>query len=75
VAVRIGQSVTLLRVSCSRCDRSGRLRLDRLIAAHDAALPVPALRRIVAADCARVIENKMHDAYGVHFLELSVGFR
>jgi hypothetical protein len=44
VAARLG--ATLLAASCDRCERRGRLRLDDLLA----ALPMPALRRIVAAE-------------------------
>ena len=40
-----------LEASCKRCDRRGRLRVDRLLAEHGAALPVPELRHILTADC------------------------
>jgi hypothetical protein len=33
-------------------------------------MPVPALCRIVAADCPRMVENKIHDMCGVCFPEL-----
>ena len=75
VACQLGASVHLLAVSCNRCERRGRLRLDDLLAAHGPDLPMPALRRIVAADCARMIEGKMHDVCGVHFPDLSTTFR
>jgi hypothetical protein len=67
----IAARITVLTVTCNRCDRTGRLRMDRLLADHGADLPVPTLRRIVAADCPRMIEGKMHDVCGVHFPDLS----
>jgi hypothetical protein len=30
-------------------------------------LPMPDLRRIIAADCPRMIAGQMHDVCGVHF--------
>jgi hypothetical protein len=71
VAARMGLSVATVEVACNRCGRHGRLSLDRLIADHGAAMPVPALRRIVAADCARMVEGRVHDPCGVHFPDLS----
>lgn len=71
----VAAHLTMLEVSCNRCDRRGRLRIEDLIADHGAALPVPKLRRIVAGDCRKMIEGKIHDACGVHFPELSTVFR
>jgi hypothetical protein len=68
--VTLGQIATrlpVLEVSCNRCDRRGRLRTDRLIAEHGPALPIPELRRIIASDCPRMVEARMHDPCGVHF--------
>jgi hypothetical protein len=62
--------VTTLAVSCNRCDRRGRLRVDRLLAEHGPALPLPELRRIVAADCAKMQAGHVHAVCGVHFPEL-----
>ena len=33
--------LTMLEIACSRCDRSGLLRLDRLIAEHGAGMGLP----------------------------------
>jgi hypothetical protein len=60
-----------LNVACNRCERRGRLSVRRLIADHGPELPVPELRRIIAADCPRMIEGKMHDVCGIHFPELA----
>ena len=67
----IAGHVTTLEVACNRCDRRGRLRIDSLVTAHGPALPLPELRRIVAADCAKMQTGHMHDVCGVHFPGLS----
>jgi hypothetical protein len=59
--------LSVLEVSCNRCDRPGRLNVDRLIAEHGEQPPIPALRQIVAADCPRMIEGKISDPWEVHF--------
>ncbi|MFL5284423.1 MAG: hypothetical protein ACJ8AW_26385 [Rhodopila sp.] len=33
-------------------------------------MPMPELRRIIAADCARMIAGSAHDVCGVHFPDL-----
>ena len=58
---------TFMNVGCNRCDRRDRLSVRRLLAEHGPDLPVPELLRIIAADCARMIEGKMHDVCGIHF--------
>jgi hypothetical protein len=50
---QLAERLSHLEVRCSRCERRGRLRLDRLIAAHGADFPGPALRTILAGDCPR----------------------
>jgi len=61
----------MLEVSCNRCDRQGRLATARLLAERGADLPMPELRRIVAADCPRMQAGRTHDVCGVHFPRLS----
>lgn len=58
----------MLDVACSRCDRRGRLRLDRLIAEHGAGMGLPALRGVLAGDsCLHAGAVGIHDRCGVHF--------
>jgi hypothetical protein len=64
---QVADRLPMLEVSCNRCGRRGRLRMDRLLADHGPALPIPELRRIVAADCDRMQAMKIHDVCGVHF--------
>jgi hypothetical protein len=54
-------------VACNRCDRRGVLRTPRLLAECGPDVPVPQLRRILAADCPKMIEGNLHDVCGVHF--------
>ena len=67
----IAGRVATLEVACNRCDRRGGLRIDSLVTEHGPALPIPELRRTVAADCAKMQAGHMHDVCGVHFAELS----
>jgi hypothetical protein len=41
----------MLEVACSSCERRGRLRLDRLIAAHGSVMSLPELGVILAGNC------------------------
>ena len=68
----VAAKVERVEIACRRCDRRGVLRTDRLVAEHGAGIPVPALLRLIAADCPRMRADKMHDACGVHIPVLSV---
>jgi hypothetical protein len=35
--------LSMLDVACNRCDRRGRLRMDRLLTDHGPAMPMPEL--------------------------------
>lgn len=63
----IGERRAMLDVACERCGRRGRLSVRRLIDAHGAALPMPAPRRVVAADCPRMRAEETYDPCGVRF--------
>jgi len=63
----VAARLTMLDISCNRCDRHGRLRIDRLLAEHGPNLPMPDLRYIIAADCPKMIAGQIHDVCGVHF--------
>lgn len=68
---QIAARLSGLDVACNRCERRGRLWTRTLLAKHGPALAVPVLRGIVAADCSRMIEGRMHDGCGVHFPQLA----
>ena len=48
---QVAARIPMLTVSCNGCNRRGRLAAVRLLREHGAALPMPELRRILAADC------------------------
>ena len=64
---QVAARLPVLDVACNRCDRRGRLHAARLLATHGPGLPMPDLRRILAADCPRMIAGRVHDVCGVHF--------
>lgn len=57
----------MLEVACHRCDRRGRLGVERLIAEHGADMGLPELRTLRAADCPRARAVTINDRCGVHF--------
>jgi hypothetical protein len=64
---KIADRHPVLDVACDVCGRRGRLNRCRLIREHGPDFPVPELRQVVAADCPRMIEDKMHAPCGVRF--------
>jgi hypothetical protein len=62
--------VTMLEIACSRCDRHGLRRLDRLIEEHGPAIGLPILGEIVAGDCPRARTVSINDRCGVNFPQL-----
>ena len=62
---QIAGRLAVLEVSCNRFDRRGRLRVDRLMLRHGAALPLRELRHVIAADCRRMQAGLVHDVCGV----------
>jgi hypothetical protein len=64
---QVAARLPVLDVACNRCGRGGRLRTDRLLADHGPAMPMLELRRVIAADCPRMIAGHIHDVCGVHF--------
>lgn len=51
-------------MACNRCDRRGRVSTARLLAEHGPDMPVPALLRVIAADCRRMQAGRLHDVCG-----------
>ncbi len=70
---QLAERLTHLEVRCSRCERRGRLRLDRLIAQHGADFPGPALRQIPAGDCPHR-DASLYERCQVHFPNLIGAF-
>ena len=68
---QVAARLPAVEVACNRCDRRGKLHTARLLAQHGPAMPVPALLRLIAADCPRMQARRMHDVCGVNLPELS----
>ena len=64
------KGMTMLEVACRRCERRGRLRIERLIAEHGAG--VLHLCAIIAHDCPKMRNPSASicDRCDVHFPEL-----
>jgi hypothetical protein len=64
---QVAARLTMLDVAYNRYDRHGRIPTDRLLAEYGSAMPMPDLRRIIAADCPRMIAGRVHDVCRAHF--------
>lgn len=62
--------LTMLEIACSRCERRGLLRLDRLIEEHGADMGLPVLGQILARDCPYAASTSIQDRCGVCFPQL-----
>jgi hypothetical protein len=60
----------MLEVACHRCDRRGRLSLERLIADHGADTGLPNLWDTLAGDCTHARSTAMHDRCAIHYSQL-----
>jgi hypothetical protein len=64
-----------LAVACSRCDRAGRYPVATLIGRHGGWFTVPALLRILSADCPKRQQSvSAYDLCGVHCPDLPALF-
>jgi hypothetical protein len=57
----------MVRLSCTKCGRSGQYRKQTLIERYGADIRLPDLREEIA-HCER--QGKMHDACMVHYVDL-----
>ena len=73
-AVSLGQlcasGLVKLRVECLRCKRKGLYRITGLIDRHGAAMGLPDLRHILAADCPRQRAVSIYDQCGIYYPDL-----
>ena len=60
----------MLEVACSRCERGGRLQVDRLIEQHGDA-ELPELRLILAGDCPKAEVPSIGERCSIYFPQLS----
>jgi hypothetical protein len=66
----IAGKITMLEVTCSRCERRGRLRVTKLIKQHGADMGLPELRHIIAGDCPRVVAASIREQCGAYYPQL-----
>jgi hypothetical protein len=59
-----------LEIGCRKCDRYGRLRVDKLIAEHGAGMGLSGLPSLLAADCPRGKEHSIYDRCGAYYPQL-----
>lgn len=71
---QIAARTDVLVVACTRCDRAGRYRLDTLIAQHSPHLGIPALLRMLSADCPKRQSVSTYDLCGIHCPDLAALF-
>jgi hypothetical protein len=57
----------VLEVGCTRCERYGRLRVDRLIQRYGRGAKLPDLRDKLASDCPRIGATSIYDRCGVRY--------
>ena len=67
----VATRLTMLGVACNRCPRTGRLRIDRLVADYGLEFELPTLRRLLANDCPRWRSHSITDLCGIHFAGLA----
>jgi hypothetical protein len=60
----------ILEVACHRCDRRGRLSVERLIAEHGANTGLPDLWGTLAGGCPHAKSTAMHDRCAIHYPKL-----
>jgi hypothetical protein len=72
---QVAARTAALAVACSRCDRTGRYNLGALIAGHGPRFGIPALLRLLSADCPKRNSTNAYDLCGVHCPDLSTLFR
>ena len=63
-------SLAMLQIKCSRCERRGRLQVDRLLAQYGDA-ELPELRLTLAGDCPKAAVVSISDQCDIFFPQLS----
>jgi hypothetical protein len=67
---RVAERTDVLVVACSRCDRSGRYRLDALIINHGRRFGIPSVLAKLSVDCPKRQSVSAYDLCGIHAPEL-----
>ena len=61
--------IAMMEVACSRCERRGRLQVDRLIERYG-DMELPELGRVLAGDCRKAAAVSISDRCDVFFPKL-----
>ena len=61
--------IAMLEVACSRCERRGRLQVDRLLAQYG-DMELPERGRVLARDCRKAAAVSISDRCDVFFPKL-----
>ena len=65
----LADQIAMLEIACSRCERRGRLQVDRLIERHG-DMELPELGRILAGDCRKAAAVSISDRCDTFFPKL-----
>jgi hypothetical protein len=66
----VAEHTATLNVSCTRCDRAGRYRLNTLIARHGPGFGIPLLLGMLSQDSPKRQSISAYDLCGVHCPDL-----
>lgn len=66
----VAKKAATLTVACSRCDRTGLYRVNALIGLHGKDFGIPALLKVLAADCPKRQSVLDYDLCGLHCPDL-----
>ena len=70
----VAARASMLDVGCRRCDRRGRLNVDRLIEAHGPDARLPDLKAALAGNCPKRQRQAVSDSCGVFYPGLAALF-
>jgi hypothetical protein len=70
----VAEHLVTLEIACNRCDRKGRMAVERMMAEHGAMRTIPTLLALLSADYPRRQAHKIHDVCGAHFPQLPAVF-
>jgi hypothetical protein len=71
----VASHTDMLEVACTKCERRGRVSLERLIAEHGPMRPVASLREQLAGDCERMQQTNPYDRCDTYFPNLPAFFK
>jgi hypothetical protein len=66
--------LTMLEIKCHRCDRHGRVSVERLIGEHGADTALPDLWQTLAGDCANSCSTALHNRCAIYYPQLPALF-